>query len=476
MTSISAARHALAKRMRGPLSACQPVLVAAIAYSGTPAEARHVSSPRSRLRRQKTITLLRPLLSLDFLAIFGDYDLRNPLCVNNLCGSRAARRKSSRVAEETSSTDQFSMSRQAIFEASVQYFLEPIGAMLEDESVTEIMVNGHEEVYVERRGRLELTDARFASEDALLSAIHNIAQWVGREIDEQHPVLDARLPDGSRVHAVIPPNARGGTYLTIRRFSRETLTMDDLISFGSMSEEVKEFLSICVRLRKNIIISGGTGTGKTVLLGAISRAIPEEERIVVIEDTSELRLIQDHCLYLEASRSDRAGRGGLGVRQLFVNSLRMRPDRIVVGEVRGGEALDLIQSMISGHAGSLSTVHANSARDALIRLETLSLMSDIELPVYVARAQVGSAVDLVVQIARFTEDGSRKITKVTEACDLDENNQYVLRDLYVSRLRGKSEDGRLNAELEAVAKPTFANQPRERGMDEWIDKTKDMWG
>jgi pilus assembly protein CpaF len=390
--------------------------------------------------------------------------------------SHGGQKKVPPAAGNTSTEDQSTMSRQAIFQASVQYFLEPIGPMLEDDSVTEIMVNGHEEVYVERHGKLELTDARFASEDALLSAIHNIAQWVGREIDEQHPVLDARLPDGSRVHAVIPPNARGGTYLTIRRFSRETLTMDDLISFGSMSEEVKEFLSICVRLRKNMMISGGTGTGKTVLLGAISHAIPEEERIVVIEDTSELRLIQKHCLYLESSHADRTGRGGLGVRQLFVNSLRMRPDRIVVGEVRGGEALDLIQSMISGHAGSLSTVHANSARDALIRLETLSLMSDIELPVYVARTQVASAINLVVQIARFTEDGSRKITRVTEACGLDDNNQYVLRDLYVSRLSGKTPEGRLIAELEAVAKPTFADEPHQRGMEEWIDKTKDMWG
>jgi pilus assembly protein CpaF len=348
--------------------------------------------------------------------------------------------------------------------------------MLDDESVTEIMVNGHDDIYVERRGKLEHIDARFASEDALLSAINNIAQWVGREIDEQHPVLDARLPDGSRVHAVIPPNARGGTYLTIRRFSRETLTMKDLISFGSMSPQLEEFLSICVRLRKNMLVSGGTGTGKTVLLGAISHAIPEEERIIVIEDTSELRLIQKHTLYLEASHADRAGQGGLGVRQLFANSLRMRPDRIIVGEVRGGEALDLIQSMISGHAGSLSTVHANSPQDALIRLETLSLMSDIELPVYVARAQVASAINLIVQIARFSEDGSRKITRVTEACGLDENNQYVFRDLYVSRQRGKTHEGQLTAELEPVGKPTFSAEPYERGMEGLIELTEGMWG
>ena len=336
------------------------------------------------------------------------------------------------------------MTRQAIFEASVQYFLEPSVSLLADDTITEVMVNGYDDVYVERHGKLEHTDARFPSDDALLSAIHNVAQWVGREISEEHPVLDARLPNGFRVHAITPPSARTGTYLTIRKFSREVLTLDDLIGFGSLSEAAKEFLEICVRLRKNMLIAGGTGTGKTVLLGAISRAIPEEERIVVIEDTSELRLIQRHCLYLEARHSDQTGEGGLNVRQLFVNSLRMRPDRIIVGEVRGGEALDMIQSMISGHAGAMSTIHANSPRDALIRLETLSLMSDVEIPVYVARAQVASAINLIVQIARFTEDGSRKITRIAEAQGLNDDNQYKIVDLFVSRLKGKTAEGRLD--------------------------------
>jgi pilus assembly protein CpaF len=368
------------------------------------------------------------------------------------------------------------MSRQAIFEASVNYFLEPIVPLLEDESVTEIMVNGHDEIYVERRGKLIRTETRFVSEDALLSAIHNIAQWVGREITEDHPVLDARLPDGSRVHAVIPPSARTGIYLTIRKFSREALTMEDLVRFGSLSEVAKEFLEICVRLHKNILISGGTGTGKTVLLGAISRAIPEEERIVVIEDTSELRLIQSHCLYLEARHGGASGSVGLNVRQLFVNSLRMRPDRIIVGEVRGGEALDLIQSMISGHAGALSTIHANSALDSLIRLETLSLMSDVQIPVYVARAQVASAIHLVVQIARFTEDGSRKITRITEARGLDDNNKYVTCDLFVSRLKGKTPEGRLIAVLEPTGeKPSFCKEPYEQGLERQVRLTEGIW-
>ncbi len=368
------------------------------------------------------------------------------------------------------------MSRQVIFEASVQYFLDPIRPFLQDESVTEVMVNGFDTIYVERRGQIEATDARFESDDALMSAIHNIAQWVGREISAERPVLDARLPDGSRVHAVIPPSARTGIYLTIRKFSREVYTLDDLIGFGSLSEEAKEFLEICVQLRKNIIIAGGTGTGKTVLLGAISRAISEQERIVVIEDTSELRLLQRHCLYLEAQQADRAGRGGVSVRTLFVNALRMRPDRIIVGEVRSGEALDLIQSMISGHAGSISTIHANTPLDALIRLETLSLMSDIEIPVYVARAQVASAIDLVVQISRFTEDGSRKITRISETRGLDENNRYVTHDLYVSRLQGKTPEGRLIAALEPTGvRPSFSTEPYEQGMHDMIRLTKGIW-
>ena len=368
------------------------------------------------------------------------------------------------------------MSRQAIFEASASYFLQSIGPLLVDESITEIMVNGFDEIYVERHGKLEHTSARFASEDALLSAIHNIAQWVGREINEEHPVLDARLPNGARVHAVIPPSARTGIYLTIRKFTREALTLDDLIRFGSLSEAAKEFLEIAVRLHKNMLISGGTGTGKTVLLGAISRAIPEEERIVVIEDTSELRLFQRHTLYLEARHADRAGRGALNVRELFVNSLRMRPDRIIVGEVRGGEALDLIQSMISGHAGSLSTIHASTPLDALIRLETLSLMSDVQIPVYVARAQVASAIDLLVQIARFSEDGSRKITRITEAVGLDDNNQYQTRDLFVSKYKGKARDGRLIADLDPTGqRPTFCREPYEQGMDGLIHLTEGVW-
>lgn len=368
------------------------------------------------------------------------------------------------------------MTRQAIFEASVSYFLSPIGEFLEDDTVTEVMVNRFDQVYVERAGQLYETGARFDSEDDLLSAVHNIAQWVGREINIEHPILDARLPDGSRVHAIIPPGCRAGTCLTIRKFKLGGLSLEDLIDFGSLSEEAREFLEICVRLHKNIIISGGTGTGKTSLLGAVSTAVPEEERIIVIEDTSELKMRQQHCIYLEVQRADQYGRGELQIRQLFVAALRMRPDRIIVGEVRGGEALDMVQAMLSGHSGSLSTVHANSARDALVRLETLSMMSDVEIPVYVARAQVASAIDLIVQLERYSEDGSRKIGRITEVLGLDESQQFNTRDLFVCHLTGKSDTGRLMSNLAFTGqKPAFANEPYQHGMGGRIKHSKAAW-
>lgn len=368
------------------------------------------------------------------------------------------------------------VSRQSIFEASARYFLEPIASLLDDDSITEIMINGCEHIYLERQGRLVRTDLKFTSEDALRSAVNNIAQWIGREITEEHPVLDARLPNGSRVHAIIPPSARGGTYLTIRKFARESYTLDDFQRFGSISPAAQEFLGLCVRLRKNMLIAGGTGTGKTALLGALSREIPEQERIIVIEDTAELRLLQAHCLYLEAQHADATGRGALNVRQLFYNSLRMRPDRIIVGEVRGGEALDMVQSMLSGHGGSMSTIHADSPRDALARLETLSLMSDVDIPVYVARAQVAAAIHLVVQLTRFAEDGSRKITRIAEAVGLDGSNQFQLRDLFVSRMAGRDPHGGLKATLDTTGvQPSFAHEAHEHGLESLIHLSRPLW-
>lgn len=368
------------------------------------------------------------------------------------------------------------MLRHEIYEASVGYFLSPIRAFLDDETVTEVMVNRFDNIFIERAGRLLPTTARFESEDALLSAVQNVSQWVGREINDEHPILDARLPDGSRVHAILPPGCRGGVCLTIRKFHRGGLSLDDLLRYGALSESAREFLEMCVRLRKNIIISGGTGTGKTSLLGAVSAAIPNEERIIVIEDTAELRLRQEHTIYLEVQRPDAYGRGGLSIRQLFVASLRMRPDRIIVGEVRGGEALDMVQAMLSGHSGSLSTVHANNARDAVTRLETLSLMSDVALPVYVARSQVASAVDLIVQLDRFSSDGSRKVTRITEVVGLREENQYELKDLFAIHLRGQNADGQLVSSLVPTGElPTFAPQPFEHGLGKLVVHSRELW-
>ena len=253
--------------------------------------------------------------------------------------------------------------------------------------------------------------------------------------------------------------------------------LGDFVRLGSLSDVAREFLELCVVLRKNIVVAGGTGTGKTTMLNAVSTAIPEEERIVVIEDSSELRLAQTHCLYLESQQADRQGQGGLGIRDLFRASLRMRPDRILVGEVRGGEALDMVQSMISGHSGSLTTVHATSPRDALVRLETLSLMSDVELPVYVARAQVASAIHLVIQLSRFSEDGSRKVTRITEVYGLDETNKYQSQDLFTSRLTGRDDSGMLTANLSPTGvRPTFADELAEHALDHRAERTREIWG
>jgi pilus assembly protein CpaF len=331
-------------------------------------------------------------------------------------------------------------------------------------------------VYIERDGRLLRTDRQFSGEHALQAAVHNIAQYVGREIDADRPILDARLPDGSRVHVVLPPSARGGTTLTIRRFRRDTYTLDDLVNRHSLSPAAAEFLSLCVQLRKNILIAGGAGTGKTTFLNALSTAIPHDERIVVIEDSSELRLAQPHTVYLESRTPDAAGRGEVTIRQLFTASLRMRPDRVIVGEVRGGEALDMIQSMLSGHSGSLTTIHASTPRDALVRLETLAMMSDVDLPVHIARAQAAAAVHLVVQLVRFTGDGRRRVARITEQCGLDDSDRYTFRDLFgLAPGTGPGQAERLEL-AGAGHRPSFAAELRELGIAGRVQLTRPLWG
>ena len=362
-----------------------------------------------------------------------------------------------------------------IYKQSTRHFLSPILPLLDDPDVSEILINGHDTVYYEQKGRLHESDCVFAGPDALMAAARNIAEYVDRQIDADHHSMDARLPDGSRVHIIVPPSSRQGVCISIRKFQQSTFDLSKLVEWGSMSAEAAEFLNLCVLLHKNTVISGGTGTGKTSMLNALSASIPEHERIVVIEDSSELQLKQPHTVYLEAQPQRPDGKGGVSIRDLFVDSLRMRPDRIVVGEVRRGEALDLIQSMISGHAGSLTTVHANSARDAVIRLETLSLMSDVSLPVYVARSQVGSAIHLVLQIARLG-DGSRRVQAITEVMGLDENNAYQFRDLYRFEATGRDPDGNIQGSLNPTgATPTFHAEPAQMGFDDKVKLTKLMF-
>ena len=269
------------------------------------------------------------------------------------------------------------MNPQDVYQRSIRHFLHPVVGLLDDPTVSEILINGPSRVYFERKGRLEASDCRFQDDGFLMAVVRNIAEYVGRTIGDGSHSMDARLPDGLRVHVIVPPASRQGVCVSIRKFQKSSFDLARLVEWGSLSAEAAEFLRLSVLLHKNTVISGGTGTGKTLMLNALSTAIPEHERIIVIEDTSELQLSQPHTVYLEAQPPDVHGEGQVTIRDLFVDSLRMRPDRIVVGEVRRGEALDLIQSMISGHAGSLTTVHANTCRDAAIRLETLCLMSDV---------------------------------------------------------------------------------------------------
>ena len=310
----------------------------------------------------------------------------------------------------------------------------PIEPLLRDDTITEVMVNGPKQVYIERGGKLYRTDVLFESDDHVMRIIDRIVAPIGRRVDESSPYVDARLPDGSRVNVVIPPISLVGPVITIRKFSRDPFTVDDLIRFGTMTAEIAKFLESCVRARLNIIVSGGTGSGKTTTLNVLSSFIPEEERIVTIENAAELQLHQEHVVTLESRPPNIEGKGEITIRDLVINSLRMRPERIIVGECRGGEALDMLQAMNTGHDGSLTTLHSNSPRDTLSRLETMVLMAGMELPVRAIREQIAAAVDLIVHQERL-RDGTRKIVSVTEVQGM-EGDVIVLQDVFVFEKTG----------------------------------------
>ncbi len=341
--------------------------------------------------------------------------------------------------------------------------LGPIEPLLKDDSITEIMINGPKKVFVERLGKLTLTDVQFHDNDHLMNIVERILTPIGRRIDESSPLVDARLKDGSRVNVIIPPLALLGACVTIRKFSKKPFSVENLIAFNTMDERMAMFLRACVKARVNILVSGGTGSGKTTTLNVLSSFIPNDERIVTIEDAAELRLQQDHVVTLESRPSNLEGKGAIAIRDLVRNALRMRPDRIIVGEVRSGEALDMLQAMNTGHDGSLTTAHANTPRDALTRLETMVLMSGLDLPVRAIREQIASALDVVLQQSRI-RDGSRKVTYITEVQHM-EGNTITTQDIFRYVQTGIDADGKSVGHFETTGlQPNFIEKFKMNGI------------
>ncbi len=328
----------------------------------------------------------------------------------------------------------------SVFKDAIDQFLYPIKDLLDDAGVSEVMINGPKEIFIEKKGLVYKVENQFHNEEALVSAMRAIAQSVGRRIDKDNPRLDARLPDGSRIHVVLPPMAKNGTTVAIRKFSKEKLTLNDLITFGSLSKEAARFLDICIYLGKNIIVSGGTGSGKTTMLNVLGSRIPKTQRLIIIEDAAELQVKAEHVVNFETRKAD-AERGvtEVSIRDLVISAMRLRPDRIIVGEVRGEEALDLIQVMNTGHDGSMGTVHANNPVDACTRLETLCLMGDTKIPPDAVRKMVGSAMQIIVQCSRF-HDGGRRTSHISEITGIDKNGNYISRDIFRWVQTGKDPD------------------------------------
>jgi len=344
-----------------------------------------------------------------------------------------------------------------VFESAIQNFLGPVVPFLRDEEISEVLINGPHEIFVEKHGKLYKTQASFSDEDSLQAAVNSIAQSVGRRINSEEPRLDARLPDGSRIHAVLPPCARNGTVVSIRKFLKTKMSLKDMIIQGSISKDAAQFLDICMFLGKNILVSGGTGSGKTTLLGVLCGRIPKGQRVIVIEDASELTIEYEHVVRFETRMADVEGKGEVNMRDLLKSSLRLRPDRIIVGEVRGEEALELVSAMNTGHKGCLGTIHANSPYDAAIRLEALAMGGETKISEKAVQQQIGSAVNLIIQINRFS-DGSRRIASIAEVLGCS-NGIYDLCMIYDIGVLQTAPGGRLTGELKPTGVlPTFMNE------------------
>lgn len=360
------------------------------------------------------------------------------------------------------------MSTTSMYDEALRAFLAPVVMYLDDPSISEILINGPNDIWVEQGGRLYRTEAVF-TEDGLLAAARSMAQFVGRPLTPERPRLDARLPDGSRIHVILPPIARCGTTVSIRKFFPGGLTAEQLVGYGSATWEMVQFIEACVLTKLNIVVAGGTGSGKTTLLNCVSSFIPNEERIITIEDSAELQLRQDHLVSLETRPPDDKGRNEVSIRDLLHSSLRLRPDRIVIGEVRGGECFDLLQALNTGHGGSMTTTHANTPRETLVRLESLALLSGVELPLRAVRAQVAAAIDVVVSTDRLM-DGSRKITAISEVLPLDSRGDYRVEDIYLFTQTARSPEGVQGYHAPTGVVPGCQRKLLSNGFSEYVDE------
>ena len=348
-------------------------------------------------------------------------------------------------------------SKVEVFKNAIRNFLGPVIEFLEDPTVTEVLINGPKEIFIERAGKLIKTDAQFVNEDDLLAAVNSIAQSVGRRISPKEPTLDARLPDGSRIHVVVPPVARSGTTVSIRKFTQTKMTLKDCVEKGTLTADAAQFLDLCMYLGKNVLVSGGTGSGKTTLLSVLASRIPKAQRVIVIEDSSELQIEYEHLVFFETQMADAQGIGEVDMQDLVKSSLRLRPDRIIVGEVRSSEALDLINAMNTGHKGCLGTIHANTPEDAMVRLEGLAMGGDSKISERALQHLIGAAVDIIVQISRFP-DGSRRVKNISEVLGHDGKSYQVEHIFDLGQLK-KAADGRLSGQLQPVGHvPSFMDE------------------